>query len=74
MDFFFWSKKEMDIFFYWLSPPIEFGLGSVLTSSGSSPFRSQLWGIEPWSSLSSSASITTELTNDIWIFLKENEN
>jgi hypothetical protein len=32
------------------------------------PFRSQLWGIEPSSSLPSSASITTELTNNWYKF------
>jgi hypothetical protein len=31
------------------------------------PFRSQLWGIEPWFSLSRSTLITTEPTNDWYI-------
>ncbi|MCI32611.1 hypothetical protein A2U01_0053825 [Trifolium medium] len=37
---------------------------SVLTSSGFSPFPIVVAGIEPWSSLPSPASITTEPTND----------
>jgi hypothetical protein len=44
--------------------------GSVLASSGFSPSRSQLSGINPWSSLPSSTSIITEPNNDWYNTLK----
>jgi hypothetical protein len=52
------------LFFFCLHHQFSLVRGSVLASSGSSPLPIAVAGIEPWSSLPSSAPITTEPTND----------